>query len=115
MNDEAVVAYARQAVAQWGGTMVQQVLSDAIGPARAKYPDWGLKLTKVQVGDASAAKPEQGVVRIPKDITKVRGASEALQYATMIGLLTSPVARVMLVACGYRLEFVQFPGVLVES
>lgn len=82
--------------------MLGRVIEDALPTSESakKYPFWGYRIVN--------ARGESGVVRIPKDLASL-DMQQIAHAAALVGLLTSPVARGVLYAYGYRLEFAQFP------
>lgn len=80
---------------------VDKVLQDAIsGENREKYAEWGVTFH---------TKEKSNVLNIgaPKDGTKIDNVNDLLFQALLLGLVTQPTVRAMLVAAGYRLEFWQ--------
>lgn len=81
-----------------------KVIEDALPAAQnAKaYPVWGFRLL-------SPADGKSGLVKAPKTLHGV-ALGEVIQSISVFALLTSPPARAVLYAYGYRLEFVQAPA-----
>lgn len=96
------------------GVMKQQehedftrVLDDATDPkAREERPLWGVKLFQRGKGkDVNA--PALLTLKCPKDPSAIKTADEALQYVTVLGLVTNPTTRALLLALGYEPHFFQ--------
>lgn len=80
-----------------------RILDDATDPKkRESHPVWGVQLW-------AHGKPRKGnpllLLRAPKDPTKLGSGDEALQYVTILGLVTNPTTRAMLLALGYEAHF----------
>jgi hypothetical protein len=100
LSPERVQEIALQCVRQQ--QQLGQVIEDGANPqSRTPYPIWGLKLRGGQGGE--------GVSKCPKDLGQAKSLDQALHHATVIALVTSPVARAVLLAHGFTLEFFQAP------
>ena len=79
---------------------ISQVLQDAgPGESRDKYPYWGFIIKDPQ-GNG-------GTVHVRKDIQSCTSLSQAKQHFEVISFVTSPMARAVAFANGYRIEFFQ--------
>lgn len=91
------------------GVMTEQmelgpVLNDAVDVAsRAAHPLWGVKIT-------SKATNVGGVIKVSKNIEALKTIDEVMQYANVIGLATSPLARLLLRIYGLEYTFIQAKG-----
>lgn len=95
----------RATLKQQRSVVITQIVDDAIDTkAREEKPRWGLMLQKV--GGDPRAKPLL-IVKAPKDPSGLP-PDEALQYATILGAVTNPTVRAVLLALGYEPHFVQF-------
>lgn len=82
-----------------------KILDDATDPkARASHPIWGVQLFRRK---APKGAPRELLIKAPKDPSGIKTADEAVQYVTILGLVTNPTARAVLLALGYEPHFVQ--------
>ncbi len=81
-----------------------KVIEDALPASESagKFPIWGFRLLSPQEGKA-------GLVKAPKALPGAN-LGDAIQSISVFALLTSPPARAVLYAHGYRLEFLQAPA-----
>lgn len=92
---------------QQGHADFTRILDDATDPkTRAEIPRWGVRLYKRGEGNNPKAKPLV-LVEIDKDPATLKNADEALQYVTVLGLITNPQARSLLLALGFEPHFFQ--------
>lgn len=85
-----------------------RVLDDATDPKmRKENPVWGVNL--MRRGNAKAVL----MLQTQKDPGKLKGPDELMQYATLVGLVTNPTVRALLLAHGYEPHFFQSKGSLI--
>ena len=80
-----------------------KVIEDALpaAPNATKFPLWGFRVV--------TADNKSGLVKAPKALHGVTLA-DVIQSISVFALATSPPARAILYAYGYRLEFMQAPA-----
>lgn len=103
----ALESFVRGCITQQEHEDFARVLDDATDPkAREERPIWGVKLFLRGKGQDINA-PALLTLRSPKDPSGIKTADEALQYVTILGLVTNPTTRALLLALGYEPHFFQ--------
>lgn len=105
LNPGRTEAVARAAVKQQSAPEFDQVLADATDPAlREKHAFWGVTLKKPG--------SSRDVLRVeaPKDPAKCKTPDELLRYVTIVGLVTNPTTRALLLCYGLEPYFFQKTG-----
>lgn len=83
-----------------------KILDDMTDPkSRAEHPIWGVQIFRR--GGQKKGLPRELLLRSPKDPSELKTADEVLQYVTILGLVTNPTARAVLLALGFEPHFVQ--------
>lgn len=103
VKDEIAITVAQMAVAEVGP--LGQILEDLQGQNALDNPHWGVNLKHRSLGDQNI------LISGPKNMHPgTVNLNDALRSVQVLAISTSPMARALLRALGFNLNFVQIKG-----
>lgn len=99
LDADTAAKLSQQAAYEQVVTIPAQIMPTLRGSGEERYPTYAVKVSREGRPDA--------VVKAPKDFKGVTDTGVAVQSASILSLIMTPVPRALLRARGYQVEFMQ--------